>query len=331
MTVIVQDDSKDSVQAQLESSKPFLKNQLRENEFVRPDQVTIVIPTLNEEEGIANVIEDLKSQRFRNILVVDGYSTDRTVEIAKSMGAYVLEQVGTGKAGAIRTAVEQVETPYLLVMDGDCTYKASDIYRLMAHARDYDEVIGARTQGRKNIPFVNRLGNWIISKVFKLLFDKPVTDVLSGMYLVKTEKLRESKLTSDSFDIEVEVATSIAIDGDIAEVPISYEKRVGKQKLRKMHAFRILSTMFWMANSYNPVLLYGALASVSILPAIGVLSWVVEQKIFLNVWHSGYMLLGVMFFLFATQAIAFSTISLMMKRSEHRVMLQLRKNLSPIN
>jgi hypothetical protein len=140
------------------------------------------------------------------------------------------------------------------------------------------------------------------------------------------EALRGVKLTSSSFDIEVEIATTVASDGDIAEVPISYGERVGKQKLRRIHAFRILSTLFWMANYYNPVLIFGGLASLAVIPAIGVLVWVAYEKIFLNVWHSGYALLGGILLLFATQAIAFSMLSLLVKRSEHRLMLTMRRN-----
>lgn len=303
---------------------------VEQKEFVTQDQVTILIPTLNEQEAIGLVIDDLKAEGFFNILVVDGYSDDGTIETVKSKGVFVLEQNGVGKAGAIRTAVERIATPYVLVIDGDCTYKARDIHRLLARGLDYDEVIGARTRGRKHIPLVNRLGNWVISKTFKLLFGKPITDVLSGMYLVRTEKLREmGAITSTSFDVEVEIATGIARDGEITEVPISYGERRGTKKLRKRDAFRILSTLFWMTNYSNPVLLYGALSSLSIIPAFAILFWVLYDKIIFGVWHSGYMLVGIMFFLFATQALAFSMVSLLVKRSEHRLMRELRRNLQP--
>ena len=60
------------------------------NGFVTPDQVTVVIPVLNEREGIGKVLDDLKSEGFDNLLVVDGYSNDGTREIAESKGAFVL-------------------------------------------------------------------------------------------------------------------------------------------------------------------------------------------------------------------------------------------------
>ncbi|MEM0496456.1 MAG: glycosyltransferase, partial [Candidatus Nitrosocaldus sp.] len=67
--------------------------------------VTVVIPTLNEEQGIAKVIEELHSLGITNILVVDGYSSDRTVDVARSLGARVIYQHGKGKTGALKAAV----------------------------------------------------------------------------------------------------------------------------------------------------------------------------------------------------------------------------------
>ncbi len=302
----------------------FLRLQQR-NGFVTPDQVTVVIPVLNEREAIGKVLDDLKSEGFEHLLVVDGYSNDGTPEIAASKGALVLQQHGAGKAGALATAIGVIATPYLVVMDGDDTYKATDISRLLPQATDYDEVIGARTGGRENIPLVNRVGNWVISKSFKLLFGEPITDVLSGMYLLRTETVKEIPITSTSFDIEVEIAGSIASIGRITQVPITYGERLGTQKLRSRDGGRIVTTLFWMAYYYNPLLLFGGLVSLCAVPAAGVLSWVLYEKLALGVWHSGYALLGVMLLLVATQGAAVSLGSLLTKRSEQRIMIGLRR------
>jgi dolichol-phosphate hexosyltransferase len=310
------------------AKEAFLRLQQR-NGFVTPDQVTVVIPVLNEREAIGKVLDDLKDQGFDNVVVVDGYSDDGTLQIAQSKGAMVLQQRGSGKAGALVTAFDAISTPYVVVMDGDYTYKASDVHRLLAHAGDFDEVIGARTRGRKNIPLFNRFGNWVISKSFKLLFGEPITDVLSGMYLLRTDSMKQVHITSTSFDIEVEIASSIASMGRITQVPIGYGERLGTQKLRPSDGGRIISTLFWMAYYFNPLLLYGALVSLCSIPAVGVLGWVFYQKEVLDVWHAGYALLGVMLLLVATQGAAVSLSSLLTKRSEQRIMLELRKIARP--
>jgi len=303
----------------------FLQLQQR-NGFVTPDQVTVVIPVLNEREAIGKVLDDLRREGFNHVLVVDGYSDDGTVQIAESRGALVLRQRGAGKAGALATAIDVIATPYLVVMDGDDTYKAADIDRLLPHAAEYDEVIGARAGGRQNIPLVNRVGNWLISKSFKLLFGEPITDVLSGMYLLRTETMRQVHITSTSFDIEVEIASAVASIGRITQVPISYGERLGTQKLRSRDGGRIVTTLFWMAYYYNPLLLFGGLVSLSVIPAAGILSWALYEKLAFSIWHSGYALLGVTLLLVATEGAAVALASLLTKRSEQRIMLEIRRN-----
>ena len=113
---------------------------------VLKDDVTVVLPVLNEEEGVSVVIDELLENGYRNILVVDGYSSDLTAEVARRKGVTVVEQHGRGKTGAIKTAIEQLSTPYMLVMDGDFTYSAADIERLLTHANGYDQIIGAEVR-----------------------------------------------------------------------------------------------------------------------------------------------------------------------------------------
>ncbi len=91
------------------------------------DKITVVIPTLNEREAIGRVIEEVKKNDYTKIMVVDGYSTDKTAEIAHSSGAKVVFQHGVGKAGAVKTAIELVDTPYMVFIDGDYTYDPRDI------------------------------------------------------------------------------------------------------------------------------------------------------------------------------------------------------------
>ncbi|MEM2614940.1 MAG: glycosyltransferase family 2 protein [Nitrososphaerota archaeon] len=161
---------------------------------VSKDMVTVVIPTLNEEDSIGKVIDGLIAEGYRNILVVDGYSSDRTVKIAKSKGVEVVYQSGVGKAGAIATAIERVSTPYMLVMDGDCTYNPKDAERLLRLAKDYEGVIGYRSD-RGNIPLLHRVGNWIISLIFSLVFGRRIKDPCSGMYLLRVDVARRLELT----------------------------------------------------------------------------------------------------------------------------------------
>jgi hypothetical protein len=83
---------------------------------------TVVLPTLNEAETLPKVVEELRAAGYDKILVVDGGSTDGTLEKAKELGVAAVMQIGKGKGMALRTALMYVDTPYVAVMDADYSY-----------------------------------------------------------------------------------------------------------------------------------------------------------------------------------------------------------------
>ena len=295
--------------------------------YVTKDDVTVVIPTLNEEDAIGQVIWELKQAGYRNILVVDGYSTDGTVKVAESNRCGVVLQHSRGKCGAIETAIENIETPYMLVMDGDCTYDPKDIENFLAHAEKYDQIIGVRVNGKENIPLLNRFGNWLITKVFNVLMGTKLSDVCSGMYLINTDVARGLELNTMGFDVEVEIAAQTAASRGVTEIPIAYRKRVGCQKLcSRKDGFQIIRTVFGLARIYNPALLFSGLVALAVIPASFILGWVVFEVVLYGVWHSGYALTGLMLLVLASQALTAATISLMLRRMEKRIVRQTNRN-----
>ncbi|MCD6244796.1 MAG: glycosyltransferase [Candidatus Korarchaeota archaeon] len=288
---------------------------------ISKEDITVVLPTLNEEKAIGKVIDELLSEGYTKILVVDGYSTDRTVEIARSKGVEVVYQKGKGKAGAIRTAIEIVETPYMLVMDADYTYDPKDIERLLRYP-EYDEVIGLR-KDRRNIPLLHRIGNKIISSVLSLLIGQRVSDPCSGMYLIKTESARKLEILSEGFDIEAEIVGEMLIHGKVTEVPISYRRREGEKKLRSWRdGMRILLTVFKVAWLYNPVFLLSAIGSILTVPGIVILFWQLYIRYMYGAerWSFGWAWLGLILLVIGLHAFTVATISLLLKRLERRVL-----------
>jgi dolichol-phosphate mannosyltransferase len=275
---------------------------------------------MNEKEGISKVLEELHGFGYRKILVVDAYSTDGSPGIASRNGARVVGQVGKGKTGALLTAVKHVKTPYMLVMDGDYTYDPSCIKRMMVHASGYDEVIGARSDGREHIPLINRLGNHVLNWVFRLLFAVRLNDVCSGMYLLRTSAAKSLDFTTGGFDVEVEIASQLASLGRVVEVPVNYRPRLGVKKLSSFrHGLKIGTSIVRLANVYNPVLLYSGAIGMAIIPSIVILAWAIYERVFLNTWHSDYLLLAVMLFVVASQALSVATISVTIQRSLRRL------------
>jgi len=297
---------------------PITAEAMVENSISR-DDITIVIPTLNEAKAIGGLIEEIKQEGYKKILVVDGYSKDGTPEIAKEKGAKVIFQHGKGKAGAIKTAIENVQTSYMLIMDGDNTYDPKDIWKFLAHAKNYDQIIGMRTN-RENIPPIHRLGNWIITKIFNLLTGANLTDICSGMYLLKTETARTLEIGSTSFDVEAEIVMQTEAEGQITEIPINYRKRIGKPKLSTIrHGAKIIITTISLARHYNPAFLISLTTATALIPGTIIYLWVLYRLMFQGIWHSGWALLGTALIILGGQGLILSTIALLLKRMEKRI------------
>ncbi|MDH5646920.1 MAG: glycosyltransferase, partial [Candidatus Heimdallarchaeota archaeon] len=96
--------------------------------LMEPEEIAILIPTLNEELSISQVIK-AGSLYSNNILILDGYSSDSTVEIAINEGAKIVFQEGNGKGNAIYDGLKQIngKIKVIVIVDGDSTYDISSI------------------------------------------------------------------------------------------------------------------------------------------------------------------------------------------------------------
>ena len=301
---------------------------MKGKEGASDELVTIVIPTLNEEEAIGPVIDELKGFGWNNILVVDGNSDDATRTIAASKGAKVVVQEGRGKADAIKTAVKHVATPYVVIMDGDYTYPAKHIAELLEKAvgEGLDEVIGARRRGREHIPLVNRFGNWVITKAFNLLFATHLSDVCSGMYLVRTDVLREVRFEAKGFSVEVEIAAHVAsTTRRIDEIPIEYRRRIGRPKLGKRHGFTIMLDALKLALRYNPVFLLFSASSLILVPSLALAAWVGYRWLLQGVKHYVWGIIAIVGVGVGFISLLLAIMALYLKRLELRILERLQR------
>ena len=287
----------------------------------RRDSLTVVIPTLNEGESIRQVLEETKNAGYAQVMVVDGYSSDNTVEIARAMGANVVEQHGHGKAGALLTAFRSVSTPYLVVIDGDGSYNPADIARFLPLVGKFDFVKGVRVRNR-NMSRLHRLGNTIISKTFDLLFGTFIGDVCSGMYLLKTEKVRGLHLDKHPMTVEQEIAAEmVQAGGLVTTVPIDYRKRIGGVSKTNTwrQGFRDLLTNFDLARTHNPIILFSAIATSALIPAFLFLVYASILYIVFSSYHSGLFLAGLILLVLGSQGLTVATIAAMLRRIERRL------------
>ncbi len=299
--------------------------------------VEVVIPTLNEEEAIEKVLDEVFSVGIKpeQVMVVDGHSTDRTRDIAREKGVRVLLQEGKGKADAIKTAIKHATRPYMLVMDGDYTYPATEIPKLVGKANEnFDEVIGARLYGRENIPLLHRFGNWVITKIFNLFFGTKLRDVLSGMYLVKLSLVRDLPIESRGFSIEVDIAAKVAsITGKITEIPIYYRRRIGEKKLRMIHGILIVKDIVKLAWRYNPAFIILILGALLFIPGLAINLWVLVRLLFYGIKHYVWAIIGTLIVSSGVLTLALAVITIYLKRFEYRIthhVLEIRRELNEV-
>jgi len=212
--------------------------------------IQVIIAALNEEEGIGPTITEL--QRYLNdprILVVDGLSTDRTVEVAKNKGAEIAFQDGKGKGDALAKGIKcsDLTVDYVVLTDADYTYPAEHIPE-MIRILEQDSGIGmacgnrfAVGLDRKALRDVFYVGNRLIAFTHNFLNGVQMVDPLTGLRVVRASILRGWKVKSIGFDVEVELNHHVERKGfGIVEVPIKYRQRLGEKKLKARDGVIIL-------------------------------------------------------------------------------------------
>jgi dolichol-phosphate mannosyltransferase len=212
--------------------------------------VLVLIAALNEEEGIGQTLIELKKTLDKpTLLVVDGNSTDRTVEIARVMGAEVLVQRGRGKGAAIGQAIMHVNggVKYVAFIDADFTYPSGylpDMIRILEENPSVGMVCGNRFKDELNLGRLHDIlyfGNRLLAFAHNFLNGVELADPLTGLRVVRWEILRGWKPKSRGFDIEVELNHQVERKGfTIVEMPIEYRPRLGEKKLRLRHGLTIL-------------------------------------------------------------------------------------------
>ncbi len=213
--------------------------------------LSVVIATLNEEEGIGPTINEIqKVLDYPYLVVVDGNSVDRTIEIAKNMGADVLLQEGKGKGDAMFQGLRSLgsKAPYVVFTDADYTYPAEYVPKMVEVLEQNPHVgmvIGNRFKGDYNLsrsvtnPFY--LGNKFLAFAQLLMNGVKLGDPLSGLRVVRSEVLYGWKPKSKGFDVEAEMNALVERKGyKIVEVPIDYRNRMGEKKLKLRHGLGIM-------------------------------------------------------------------------------------------
>ncbi len=201
-------------------------------------KISIVLPTINEEDGIGDTIDAIPRDEFAKrgweleILVVDGDSEDRTREIAAEKGARVIIESRKGYGRAYKTGLSEATGDILVTGDADGTYPFDRVHTyiqmLLDENLDFITTDRFADLGERSMSLKHYVGNFILSSTLRLLFGVKVKDSQSGMWIMKREALERVK-PLEKFD-----------DG----MPFSEEIKIEMFRNKKIRAREIPSCLY---------------------------------------------------------------------------------------
>jgi glycosyltransferase involved in cell wall biosynthesis len=195
---------------------------------------TLVIPALNEEESLGHVLEAVDTDLLSEIILVDGGSSDRTVDIAKANGVRVIQESRRGYGRACATGVAHAQAEIIIFMDADGADDPSQIPNLISPIiqGEADMVLGSRLAGKifpGAMPWHQEFGNRLSAGMIRLLYGLPITD-LSPFRAVLRSRLLELNMQEMTYGWPTEMIAKSARKGwEILEIPVDYHPRIGGQ------------------------------------------------------------------------------------------------------
>jgi len=231
-------------------SKKLSKNSKKTkklNQSKKFKKITLMVPCYNEEKGIPKVIKDINKKELKQrgykieVLVINNNSTDKTAKVAKKLGARVIDEPNPGKGNAIKTGFKNIskDTDYIVMVDGDNTYKPHEMLRLIEplESKFSDVIIGSRLEGTmkgKAMSPSHRLANWFFTFMTRHFYQANISDTCTGYFAwtKKAVRVLNGYITSQGFAIEAEMITKMAkLKLRMHSVPITYDPRHGESKL----------------------------------------------------------------------------------------------------
>lgn len=220
-----------------------MDNHYRNGNGKGPITTTVVIPALNEEEGILKTLEVIPRDELEKmgygveIIVVDNGSDDATAEVARKAGATVVAEPVRGYGQALKAGFAAATGDIIITADADATYPVEDIPKLLniLEEENLDFLTTNRFANMEKgaMGALHRFGNSVLSLTFRILYRVDLKDSQSGMWVFRREILKDAILRSPSMPLseELKIEAIHYQKRPWREVPITYSIRVGEAKI----------------------------------------------------------------------------------------------------
>lgn len=243
-------------------------------------QLSILLPTYNEERAIVPVLEEIVSALADEglqyeILIVDDASTDATVQRAEEFARQcwqctvrIIRRPVNGGAGAARkTGVRAAQGEIVLMLDADGTYPAATIPEMLRHFPVYDQVNGARTSEQGTWPWLRRPAKWFIRKLACYLTGVNIPDLNTGLKAFKREAMLPWLwVVPDGFSCVTTMTLAFLTNGrPVKYVPTPYRRRIGVSKFHPIKdTLAYLSTVIRIVLYFRPLKVFLPLSALMI-------------------------------------------------------------------
>ena len=223
-------------------------------------KISIIVPVFNEEKNLKKIFNKLFKINFiknkKEIIVINDGSTDRSLNILKKIKKIkILNQKNQGKGKAVQVGISKSTGKYVVIQDSDLEYSPKDIKKLYNTARSLENItvygsrylplyLGFIPKYYKGQNFTSYFANIIFIILFFILYQKLITDPLTGYKLYEKKFFNNNVIKSKGFEADHEItAKLIKKNYKIIEIPINYKPRT-KDEGKKINFFDGLKAIY---------------------------------------------------------------------------------------
>ncbi|UPT73395.1 MAG: glycosyltransferase family 2 protein [Elusimicrobiota bacterium] len=224
-------------------------------------ELTILTLTLNEEGALGEFLSSLDAairpfEPNYEVLIVDGGSTDKTLEIAAKSGARVVKQSAPGYGNAYREGLALAKGKYILALDADSSHPKYLFGKFWSERENYSVVMGSRylPGAGDTRPWGRRLLSQVLNAVYRTVLVCPLTDISGGFRLYKTKDVQAIKSEGPYYDVVAEIIVRLWGDGKkVLELPYLYVPREQGESKARIFKFGMsyLKTLYSLWRTYK--------------------------------------------------------------------------------